>query len=430
MFYVKNSEDEKTIEIVNGEYFTLTADNWNDHGYRTLFRLDYTKNQDIFEIGLIKILHFRELKTIQSIPRSFEELGNQFISLGSEESFYTNLIEVLGLGLANEVLLRLNDIAILNIENHYNFKIEYDGVQKSLLRSDLGLNPKLWYLTIKEKYFSNLSVVNASDFKNPMDHKNELEVSEMNDYCFVIQPFDYKYNKRYEDVFKPAIIAMRIKPYRVDEDPSVIIPIDSIEEKIKNSKFCLADISMNNPNVWYEVGFAYALGKDVILVSEKQTQYPFDIRHRNVIAYDTDSAQDFTILKESIIRRGKAILSKKSEAKKPLNKEVMTFDDCELTNDEVVFVSMIIQHRESPNDGCSVWLLKSELKNNNLLNELGFGIASTQLLDKEFITTTTEADYNGQEYTAYLMTEKGNTWITNNISRIYAMANFAESLPF
>ena len=39
--------------------------------------------------------------------------------------------------------------------------------------------------------------------------------------CFVIQPFDGgKFDKRYEDVFVPAIQAVGLEPYRVDRDPS------------------------------------------------------------------------------------------------------------------------------------------------------------------------------------------------------------------
>ena len=39
--------------------------------------------------------------------------------------------------------------------------------------------------------------------------------------CFVIQPFDKdKYDKRFTEIFEPAIIASDLKPYRVDRDPT------------------------------------------------------------------------------------------------------------------------------------------------------------------------------------------------------------------
>jgi len=47
--------------------------------------------------------------------------------------------------------------------------------------------------------------------------------------CFVIQPFDSgKFDKRFRDIFKPAIEAAGLEPYRVDDDPSVDIPIEAI----------------------------------------------------------------------------------------------------------------------------------------------------------------------------------------------------------
>ena len=75
--------------------------------------------------------------------------------------------------------------------------------------------------------------------------------------CFVIQPFDQgKFDKRYADVYKPSIEAAGLEPYRVDKDPGVLVPIEAIERGIRSSAICLADITSDNPNVWYELGKA------------------------------------------------------------------------------------------------------------------------------------------------------------------------------
>ena len=72
--------------------------------------------------------------------------------------------------------------------------------------------------------------------------------------CFVIQPFDDgAFDKRYDDILIPAIEAAGLTPYRVDRDPIASIPIEKIEEEIRRSDICLADISTNNPNVWFEL---------------------------------------------------------------------------------------------------------------------------------------------------------------------------------
>src|SRR5579862_5039729 len=87
--------------------------------------------------------------------------------------------------------------------------------------------------------------------------------------CFVMQSFDGgPLDDRYEDVFAPAIIDAGLEPYRVDRDPNVTIPIDEIEAGIRNADVCLAEISLDKPNVWYELGFAIAAQKTAVRVGD------------------------------------------------------------------------------------------------------------------------------------------------------------------
>lgn len=123
--------------------------------------------------------------------------------------------------------------------------------------------------------------------------------------CFVIQQFDKKNNDRYRSTIKSAIEEADFEPYRVDQDKTVQIPIESIEKNIRESDVCIADISDNNANVWFEVGFAAALGKHLILVCAdkgKEKDYPFDVRHRNIISYTAGTSQGHTGLKREIIK--------------------------------------------------------------------------------------------------------------------------------
>ena len=71
--------------------------------------------------------------------------------------------------------------------------------------------------------------------------------------CFVMQPFDGDvYDKRYDDVFAPAIRDAGLETYRVDKDPGVSIPINDIEPGIRNAQICFAEITTDNPNVWFD----------------------------------------------------------------------------------------------------------------------------------------------------------------------------------
>lgn len=125
------------------------------------------------------------------------------------------------------------------------------------------------------------------DAEKPVCYLTDMPV------CFVIQPFDSgKFDKRFDDVYKPAIEAAGLEAYRVDRDPGVEVPIDGIEDGIRTATICLADITTDNPNVWYELGFAYDAGRPVVMVCSKERpdkRYPFDIQHRTIIPYGADS---------------------------------------------------------------------------------------------------------------------------------------------
>jgi nucleoside 2-deoxyribosyltransferase len=148
--------------------------------------------------------------------------------------------------------------------------------------------------------------------------------------CFLIQPFDNgQFDKRCKDVFIPAINNAGLEPYRVDQDISATVLIETIEREIKSAAVCLADISTDNPNVWYELGFALALAKPVVIVCEKQRKkFPFDIQHRAIIQYAAESSSDFENLKQKITDKIQAFLnsSSKTDSKKNTEEKINSFD--------------------------------------------------------------------------------------------------------
>ncbi len=123
-------------------------------------------------------------------------------------------------------------------------------------------------------------------------------------FCFVIQPFDSaKFDKRFNDIYRPAIEAAGLEAYRVDQDPGVQVPIESIEQGIRKATVCLADITEDNPNVWYELGFTFAANKPVVMVCSEErpgNKYPFDIQHRSIIPYMADAPSDFEKLRTNL----------------------------------------------------------------------------------------------------------------------------------
>lgn len=71
--------------------------------------------------------------------------------------------------------------------------------------------------------------------------------------------------------------------------------MESIWTHINTSKFVIADISDQNPNVFYELGICHTLGKPVISICDKksleedyQNKYPFDISALPVLSYSDE----------------------------------------------------------------------------------------------------------------------------------------------
>jgi Nucleoside 2-deoxyribosyltransferase len=61
--------------------------------------------------------------------------------------------------------------------------------------------------------------------------------------------------------------------------------LDRIFNQISKADVIVADMTGRNPNVFYEVGYAHALGKIVILLTQNTDDIPFDLKHRQHTVY-------------------------------------------------------------------------------------------------------------------------------------------------
>ena len=61
--------------------------------------------------------------------------------------------------------------------------------------------------------------------------------------------------------------------------------VEDIWESINRARILIADLTGKNPNVFYEVGIAHTVGKEVILTTQNIDDVPFDLRHLRHIQY-------------------------------------------------------------------------------------------------------------------------------------------------
>lgn len=66
------------------------------------------------------------------------------------------------------------------------------------------------------------------------------------------------------------------------ENPAVIQDVVSL---IDRSSVVICDCTGRNPNVFYEIGIAHALGREVILITQAEADIPFDLRHLRFVQY-------------------------------------------------------------------------------------------------------------------------------------------------
>ena len=228
--------------------------------------------------------------------------------------------------------------------------------------------------------------------------------------CFVIQPFDRgKFDKRYEDAFAPALGQAGFAAYRVDEDPRTDVLIAAIEDGIRHAAICLADVTTNNPNVWYELGFAYAAGKPVILTScdEREGALPFDIHHRHVIHYQSESTSDFDNLKREIFERAKVLLERVAEQQMDDADPIAPQDG--LPQREIHLLGLAASKTAAPTARESVWSLSREAEFGGL-TPVAVGLAFRGLIRRGFMKTEQVEDHNG-EYDGAYVTDAGWQWI-------------------
>jgi hypothetical protein len=124
------------------------------------------------------------------------------------------------------------------------------------------------------------SVFQASAGISPDDLKIER------DLVFVLTPFHPTYKKQY-DVVASVCSRLGLRAMRGDEEyvPGDVFP--HILRLITRARIVVAIIDGRNPNVFYELGIAHALGKPAILIAPTPEDVPFDIRTKRLVLFQS-----------------------------------------------------------------------------------------------------------------------------------------------
>src|ERR1700691_5903385 len=116
--------------------------------------------------------------------------------------------------------------------------------------------------------------------------------------CFVIMPFGRKpdaagrmvdFDHIYSEVMAPALEAAGLDGIRADEEQGAGFIHKLMYERILLSEYAIADLTLLNANVYYELGVRHAAKPSTtVMTMAGQSGLPFDVAGLRVLPYALD----------------------------------------------------------------------------------------------------------------------------------------------
>lgn len=166
---------------------------------------------------------------------------------------------------------------------------EFWREHQALIQTSFDLPDDRW------QRWSNLAIADLTlvEISQLADEVVTTLLGGANGTCVVCMPFADDLKPLYNDLLLPAITSAHFQPQRMDRSPVIGDITVALRQELENCNCVVAVLDGRNPNVMYEVGFAHALNKPVILLQGKSSlaaklpELPFDIRTHRVIYFPT-----------------------------------------------------------------------------------------------------------------------------------------------
>jgi hypothetical protein len=129
-------------------------------------------------------------------------------------------------------------------------------------------------------------------------------------FVFTLMPFDEAFDDIYKLGIKPACESAEAYCERIDEQIFNENILSRLYNQINKADLIVADMTGRNANVFYETGYAHALNKRVILLTQNADDIPFDLKHYPHIVY----SGRITLLKDELQRRVQWYLAQPEQA--------------------------------------------------------------------------------------------------------------------
>ncbi len=192
---------------------------------------------------------------------------------------------------------------------------------------------------------------------------------------FVAMPFD----KILDNVFFTINQIGINKGYTVFRADNINTPepiFDHLKEKIAESDLVIADVTLPNPNVYLELGYSWGIGKEVLLIAEKDTELPFDIGSHRVFFYP-DKRNAKAIMESISDAIEKTIKKAKSTAKIKLEALKIAQKFSRIDNKSHLYYRLLETQIRRITNEIDFWLNGSMEVNRNILISKGIEIFDT-----------------------------------------------------
>ena len=179
-------------------------------------------------------------------------------------------------------LIRLDGAGIrsnLESERPYQVEVQIDGQRLRLTVEGIRVLTHVFPQPL------SAGQIGLSAWGNGSVEFGNVEVSARPPTAFVVMQFSSPYDELFDEVIEPVCKRLDVKAFRASDiyRPSVIL--QDIIQGLADSEVVVAEVTPTNANVFYELGYAHALGKPVILLAEEGTRLPFDLSGYRVIFY-------------------------------------------------------------------------------------------------------------------------------------------------
>jgi hypothetical protein len=210
----------------------------------------------------------------------FRSTGQHFIlaALGGAQSAYS-IIEYAS-GSPTRALVATGTRENLRADQSYLLELRIQGQELRVLVDEVQV---FQYLLSQPLEGKQVGLFGEGSGAISFTH---FEVKANRPRAFVAMQFSELFDTFYREVILPQAESAGFQVVRIDEKDGPGVIFQDMQREIEQAGIVIAEFSPANTNVFYELGYAHALGKPTILLARRGSELPFDIRSYRVVFYN------------------------------------------------------------------------------------------------------------------------------------------------